>query len=62
MARELSIYGIRVLAIAPGCFVTPMLKIMPDQALVKLTDMIAFPQRFGKPSAYFVTIVVNKAI
>ncbi|KAG9302419.1 hypothetical protein G9A89_011469 [Geosiphon pyriformis] len=52
MARDLSIYGIRVLAIAPGCFVTPILKIMPDQALVKITDMIEFPQRFGKPSEF----------
>ncbi|KAG9291226.1 hypothetical protein G9A89_021728 [Geosiphon pyriformis] len=52
MARDLSGYGIRVLAIAPGGFDTPLIKILPDEARVKLENMAEFPQRFGKPSEF----------
>lgn len=53
MARECSRYGIRVLAIAPGMFETPMLASeMSEEARDSLRKMVPFPHRLGKPSEY----------
>jgi len=51
-AREFADHGIRVLAIAPGLFATPMLLGMPQQVQDSLAATVPFPRRFGKPEEY----------
>jgi NAD(P)-dependent dehydrogenase (short-subunit alcohol dehydrogenase family) len=51
-ARELAQYGIRVLAIAPGIFLTPMLHALPEPAQQSLADAIPFPRRLGDPAEF----------
>lgn len=51
-ARELAQYGIRVLAIAPGIFLTPMLKALPEAAQTSLAESIPFPHRLGDPREF----------
>lgn len=51
-ARELARYGIRVLAIAPGLFMTPMLAALPEAAQESLAATLPFPQRLGDPKEY----------
>lgn len=51
-ARELARYGIRVLAIAPGLFMTPMMESLPEAAQESLAATLPFPKRLGKPSEY----------
>lgn len=46
-ARELSRHGIRVCAIAPGLFETPMLRGLPQRAVESLTNSTLFPKRLG---------------
>ena len=52
VARELARVGIRVMAIAPGIFDTPMLAAMPDQVRASLGAQIPFPSRLGRPEEY----------
>lgn len=52
IARELSRFGIRVCAIAPGIFETPMLAQLPQEARDSLGKMVPFPPRLGKPSEF----------
>ena len=52
IARELARVGIRVMAIAPGIFDTPMLAAMPDQVRASLGAQIPFPSRLGRPEEY----------
>jgi NAD(P)-dependent dehydrogenase (short-subunit alcohol dehydrogenase family) len=52
LARELARHGIRVLAIAPGMFDTPMLASLPEQVRQSLAEQVPFPSRFGKPEEY----------
>ena len=51
-ARELARYGIRVAAIAPGVFATPMLTGLPEAAQTSLAAGVPFPQRLGRPEEY----------
>ena len=51
-ARELARYGIRVAAIAPGVFATPMLAGLPEAAQTSLAASVPFPQRLGRPEEY----------
>ncbi len=51
-ARELARYGIRVLAIAPGLFDTPLLAGLPEAARVSLGQQVPFPPRLGRPEEY----------
>ena len=51
-ARELARYGIRVVAIAPGVFATPMLAGLPQAAQDSLAANVPFPQRLGLPDEY----------
>lgn len=51
-ARELARYGIRVVAIAPGVFETPMLRGLPQPAQESLEQMTPFPSRLGTPDEY----------
>ena len=51
-ARELARYGIRVLAIATGLFMTPMMESLPKDAQDSLAATLPFPSRLGKPYEY----------
>jgi NAD(P)-dependent dehydrogenase (short-subunit alcohol dehydrogenase family) len=51
-AREFSQFGIRVLAIAPGIFGTPMLTALPQETQDSLGASVPFPKRLGRPSEY----------
>lgn len=51
-ARELSQFGIRVMAIAPGIFGTPMLLALPQEAQDSLGASVPFPKRLGNPKEY----------
>ena len=52
MARELSRHAIRVMAIAPGIFETPMATGLRQDYIDEMTRAIPFPKRFGRPSEY----------
>jgi NAD(P)-dependent dehydrogenase (short-subunit alcohol dehydrogenase family) len=51
-ARELAQFGIRVLTIAPGLFLTPLLKTLPEEIQKSLGASVPFPKRLGKPSEF----------
>jgi NAD(P)-dependent dehydrogenase (short-subunit alcohol dehydrogenase family) len=51
-AREFAQFGVRVLAIAPGIFGTPMLKALPQEAQDSLGASVPYPKRLGDPSEY----------
>jgi NAD(P)-dependent dehydrogenase (short-subunit alcohol dehydrogenase family) len=52
VARDLAKSGIRVMAIAPGLFETPLLMGLPEDARISLGQQVPFPSRLGKPSEY----------
>ncbi|GHA51124.1 3-hydroxyacyl-CoA dehydrogenase [Amylibacter ulvae] len=52
MARDLSDKGVRVNAIAPGIFGTPMVKAFPQEVQDALAADIPFPSRLGAPDEY----------
>ncbi|QHT65482.1 SDR family NAD(P)-dependent oxidoreductase [Rhodocytophaga rosea] len=51
-AREFAQFGIRVLAIAPGLFETPLLEGLNEEARQSLSTAIPFPKRLGKAKEY----------
>ena len=51
-ARELAQSGIRVLAIAPGIFSTPMLRALPEDVQASLGASVPFPKRLGAPEEF----------
>jgi NAD(P)-dependent dehydrogenase (short-subunit alcohol dehydrogenase family) len=51
-ARELAQFGIRVLAIAPGVFLTPLMDGLPPEAQKSLAASIPFPKRLGRADEY----------
>ena len=52
IARDLAGSGIRVMAIAPGIFLTPMMAGLPEEAQKSLGQQVPFPSRLGDPSEY----------
>ncbi|OHR70864.1 3-hydroxy-2-methylbutyryl-CoA dehydrogenase [Bacillus sp. HMSC76G11] len=52
IARDLSVYGIRVMTIAPGLFETPLLGSLPENVKAALGEMVPFPKRLGQPYEY----------
>ncbi len=52
MARDLSRDGIRVVAILPGLFGTPMFDELPEEARQALAAQVPFPSRLGNPDEY----------
>ena len=51
-ARELARFGIRVVTIAPGLFLTPMMAGFSAEVQKSLAETVQFPQRLGKPEEY----------
>ncbi|MEC9472915.1 MAG: SDR family NAD(P)-dependent oxidoreductase [Pseudomonadota bacterium] len=51
-AREFAQHGIRVMAIAPGLFRTPMMEGLPEEVSAKITANIPFPPRLGEPEEF----------
>lgn len=52
MARDLASLGIRVNAIAPGVFRTPMLEGLGDEIMEGLARDVPFPHRLGDPQEF----------
>ena len=52
MARDLARDGIRVNAIQPGLFETPMFDVLPDEVRESLGKSVPFPQRLGHADEY----------
>lgn len=52
MARDLMDLGIRVNAIMPGIFGTPLLGRLPEKVIDGLNASVPFPKRLGKPEEY----------
>jgi NAD(P)-dependent dehydrogenase (short-subunit alcohol dehydrogenase family) len=51
-AREFAQFGVRVNAIAPGIFSTPMLHALPEQAQQSLAASVPFPKLLGQPPQF----------
>jgi NAD(P)-dependent dehydrogenase (short-subunit alcohol dehydrogenase family) len=51
-ARELSRFGIRVVTIAPGLFMTPLMAGFPPEVQESLAQTVLFPPRLGKPAEF----------
>ncbi|MDT8343882.1 MAG: SDR family oxidoreductase [Thermohalobaculum sp.] len=51
-ARDLARDGIRVCAIAPGIFGTPMLRGLPEEVQDSLAAQVPFPVRLGDPAEF----------
>ncbi len=51
-ARELARVGVRVVTIAPGLFLTPMVEALPPEVQASLGAGIPFPPRLGRPPEY----------
>jgi NAD(P)-dependent dehydrogenase (short-subunit alcohol dehydrogenase family) len=52
IAREFARMGVRVMAIAPGTFDTPLLAGLPQAARESLAQQVPFPSRLGRPEEY----------
>jgi len=52
IARELARIGVRVNAIAPGIFMTPMLAGLREDFQASLGASVPFPSRLGQPAEY----------
>ncbi|MDK3073089.1 3-hydroxyacyl-CoA dehydrogenase [Sedimentitalea sp. JM2-8] len=52
MARDLAREGIRVMTIAPGIFMTPMLAGLPEEVQKQLAADVPNPPRLGDPAEY----------
>ena len=64
LARDLADKAIRVVTIAPGTFLTPMLAGLPEEATKALEATVPHPSRLGDPSEYasLVAHVVDNAM
>lgn len=61
VAREMAEHGIRVIALAPGTFETPMIAAASDKVRQGMLAGTVFPARFGEPSemAAFVAHIIS---
>ncbi len=65
MARDLAQFGVRVVTIAPGLFLTPLLAELPQPVQDSLAASIPFPKRLGRPEEFAhmaASIVENLAL
>jgi hypothetical protein len=60
-ARELARFGVRVVTIAPGLFLTPMMQSLPQDIQKTLGESVPFPQRLGTPAEYAATFLKEDA-
>lgn len=56
-ARDLAKLGVRVAAIAPGLFGTPMLRGLPDEVQASLAAQVPYPARLGDPAEYAAAVL-----
>ncbi|GAM19660.1 hypothetical protein SAMD00019534_028350, partial [Acytostelium subglobosum LB1] len=47
LAREFAQLGIRIMAVAPGVFDTPMFAMLPEPAVKKIVATVPYPNRLG---------------
>lgn len=62
IAREFARIGVRVMTIAPGLFLTPMMATLPEEVQQSLGASVPFPARLGQPAEYaelVMSIVTN---
>lgn len=52
LARDLASMGIRIMTIAPGVFLTPMLEGLGEEVQNGLAAEVTFPRRLGRPEEY----------
>lgn len=52
LARDLAQLGVRVMAIAPGIFLTPLLHELPQDVQESLAASVPFPKRLGKSEEF----------
>ena len=52
LAREFAQSAIRVVTIAPGLFLTPLLASLPEESQASLGGQVPFPNRLGHPDEY----------
>ena len=52
IARDLASSGIRVVTIAPGLFLTPMMGGLRPDIQESLAKSVPFPARLGRPAEY----------
>jgi NAD(P)-dependent dehydrogenase (short-subunit alcohol dehydrogenase family) len=52
VARELARLGIRVMTIAPGIFMTPMMEAVKEDFRASLAAQVPFPSRLGRPEEF----------
>jgi NAD(P)-dependent dehydrogenase (short-subunit alcohol dehydrogenase family) len=56
-ARDLAPVGVRVVAIAPGIFDTPMVGLLPAEKRAETASQVVFPKRLGVPDDYAELVV-----
>jgi NAD(P)-dependent dehydrogenase (short-subunit alcohol dehydrogenase family) len=56
IARDLARDGVRVVTIAPGLFLTPLLAGMPQEVQDSLGKQVPFPSRLGRPPEYAIMV------
>ena len=52
IAREFAQHGIRVMTIAPGLFLTPLMETLPEDVRESLAASTPFPKRLGTPEEF----------
>lgn len=52
LARDLAPFGIRVMTVAPGLFMTPLLAGLPEKVHKQLVQNVPCPSRLGDPLEY----------
>jgi NAD(P)-dependent dehydrogenase (short-subunit alcohol dehydrogenase family) len=52
LAREFARYATRVMAIAPGIFLTPLLALLSKEVQDSLGRQVPFPSRLGQPHEF----------
>jgi NAD(P)-dependent dehydrogenase (short-subunit alcohol dehydrogenase family) len=52
VARDLAQHAIRIVTIAPGLFLTPMLAGLPEDVQASLASQVPFPSRLGRPAEF----------
>ena len=56
MARDLERFGVRVVTIAPGVFITPMMNTVNKKAQASISRDLLFPRRMGEPHEFAQTV------